>query len=52
MLIAEGCTIRQLSGLMIEGYADLQRRRIQHGDREKTVFWLQITDAGRNAIAG
>ena len=52
VLLSDGCTVRLLSGLVIDGYADLQRKRIQNGDREKTVLWLQITDAGRNAVAG
>jgi hypothetical protein len=52
VLLADGSTIRQLSGLVIDGYAGLQRKRVQVGDREKTVLWMQITEAGRNAIAG
>jgi hypothetical protein len=50
-LVAEGCTIRVLSGLVIDGYAGLHRKRVQIGDREKSVLWMQITEAGRNAIA-
>jgi hypothetical protein len=52
VLVANGSTIRQLSGLVIDGYAGLLRKRIQVGGREKTVLWMQITEAGRNAIAG
>jgi hypothetical protein len=52
VLIADGSTIRQLSGLVIDGYAGLERKSVRSGDREKTVLWMQITEAGRNAIAG
>jgi hypothetical protein len=52
LLLSDGCTIRQLSGLVIDGYAGLHRKRVQAGDREKTVLWMQITEAGRQAIAG
>jgi hypothetical protein len=50
LLLSDGCTIRQLSGLVIDGYAGLHRKRVQAGDREKTVLWMQITEAGRQAI--
>jgi hypothetical protein len=52
LLLSDGCTIRQLSGLVIDGYAGLQRKRVQAGGREKTVLWMHITEAGRSAIAG
>jgi hypothetical protein len=52
LLLSDGSTIRQLSGLVIDGYAELQRKRIQIGGRETTVLWMQITEAGRNVIAG
>jgi hypothetical protein len=35
LLLSDGCTIRQLSGLVIDGYAGLQRKRVQAGGREK-----------------
>jgi hypothetical protein len=50
-LVADGSTIRELSGLVIDGYAGLHRKCVRVGDREKTVLWMQITEAGRNAIA-
>jgi hypothetical protein len=50
VLIVDGSTVRQLSGLAIDGYADLQWKRIQSGDREKTMLWMQITEVGRTAI--
>ena len=52
LLLSDGSTIRQLSGLVIDGYAGLLRKRVQVGGRERTVLWMQITEAGRNAIAG
>jgi hypothetical protein len=52
VLVADGSTIRQLSGLVIDGYAGLLRKRVQVDGREKAVLWMQITEAGRNAIAG
>jgi hypothetical protein len=52
LLLSDGATIRQLSGLVIGGYAGLERKSVRSGDREKTVLWMQITEAGRNAIAG
>ena len=52
LLLSDGTTIRQLSGLVIVGYVGLLRKRVQVGGRERTVLWMQITEAGRNAIAG
>jgi hypothetical protein len=51
VLLADGFTIRQLSGLVIDGFATLERRRINVGGRERPVFWMQITGAGRKAMA-
>jgi hypothetical protein len=51
LLLSAGSTIRQLSGLIIDGYAGLERKRVQDGGREKTFLWMQITEAGRDAIA-
>jgi hypothetical protein len=50
-LLADGFTIKQLSGLLIDGFATLERRRANVGCRERPVFWMQITEAGRKAIA-
>jgi hypothetical protein len=52
VLLADGFTIKQLSGLVIDGFATLERRRTGVAGRERPVFWMQITEAGRNAIAG
>ena len=51
VLLADGFTIKQLSGLLIDGFATLERRRANVGGRERPVFWMQITAAGRKAIA-
>jgi hypothetical protein len=51
MLLADGFSIDQLGGLMIEGYAVMQRRRVDISGRERTVVWMQITEEGRRAIA-
>jgi hypothetical protein len=51
-LLANGLTIKQLSGLVIDGFATLERRRTNVGGRgERPVLWMQITEAGRKAIA-
>jgi hypothetical protein len=51
-LLASGFSFAQLAGLLIDGYATVQRKRIDVGGREKSVPWMQITAAGRKAIAG
>jgi hypothetical protein len=52
VLLADGLTIKQLSGLVINGFATLERRRANVGGRgERPVLWMQITEAGRKAIA-
>jgi hypothetical protein len=50
VLLTEGFTIKQLSGLVIEGFATLERRRTNVGGRERPVLWMEITAAGRKAI--
>jgi hypothetical protein len=51
-LLADGFSIDQLAGLVVQGYAVMQRRRVDISGRMRTVVWMQITDAGRKAIAG
>jgi hypothetical protein len=51
VLLADGFSIRLLSGLVIDGYATLQRKRVHVGGREQTVLWMEITEEGRKAIA-
>jgi hypothetical protein len=50
VLLTGGFTIKQLSGLVIDGFATLERRSANVGGRERPVLWMQITDAGREAI--
>jgi hypothetical protein len=51
VLLTGGFTIKQLSGLVIDGYATLERRPANVGGRERPVLWMQITETGRKAIA-
>jgi hypothetical protein len=51
VLLADGFSIDQLAGLVIEGYAVMQRRRVDISGCERTVVWIQITEEGRRAIA-
>jgi hypothetical protein len=50
-LLADGFSIDQLAGLVVQGYAVMQRRRVEISGRMRTVVWIQITEAGRDAIA-
>jgi hypothetical protein len=50
-LLADGFSIDQLAGLVVQGYAVMQRRRVEIGGRMRTVVWMQITEKGRMAIA-
>jgi hypothetical protein len=50
VLLADGFSIDQLAGLVVGGYAVMQRRRVEIRGRERTVVWVQITDSGRQAI--
>jgi hypothetical protein len=36
--------------LVVEGLATMQRLRHDVGGRERTVVWMEITEAGRKAI--
>jgi hypothetical protein len=51
VLLADGFSIDQLAGLVVEGYAVMQRKRVDISGRMRTVVWMQITEAGRKAIA-
>jgi hypothetical protein len=50
-LLADGFSIDQLAGLVVQGYAVMQRRRVEISGRMRTVVWMQITEKGRMAIA-
>jgi hypothetical protein len=51
VLLADGVTIGQLAGLVIDGFATMQATHIPLDGREKPVIWMKITDAGHTAIA-
>jgi hypothetical protein len=51
-LLASGFSFAQLAGLLIDGYATVQRKCVRVSGREKMVPWMQITDAGWKALAG
>ena len=51
VLLADGFSIDQLAGLVVGGYAVMQRRRVEISGRMRTVVWMQITEKGRMAIA-
>jgi hypothetical protein len=50
-VLAGGFSIRQLSGLVIDGYATLQRKSVDVRGRQQMVLWMEITEEGRKAIA-
>jgi hypothetical protein len=50
VLLADGFHVGQLAVLVVEGLATMQRRRHDVGGRERTVVWMEITEAGRKAI--
>ena len=51
MLLADGFSIDQLAGLVVGGYAVMQRRRVDISGRMRTVVWMKIAEAGQKAIA-
>jgi hypothetical protein len=51
VLLAEGFHVGQLALLVVDGLATMQRRPANVGGRERTVIWMQITEAGRKAVA-
>jgi hypothetical protein len=50
-LLAEGFSVGQLATLAMDGFAKRQPIVTNVGGREKIVLWMQITDAGRAALA-
>jgi hypothetical protein len=50
-LLAEGFSVGQLATLAMDGFAKRQPIVTNVGGREKVVLWMQITDAGRAALA-
>jgi hypothetical protein len=51
VLLADGLTIRQLAGLVIDGLAAGSVARVALDGRERSVVWMKITEVGRQAIA-
>ena len=51
VLLADGATVGQLAGLVIDGLATMQATHLPLNGREKPVLWMKITDTGRNALA-
>jgi hypothetical protein len=50
-LLVDGFTIGQLTDLVFDGFAKKQPTVTALSEREKIVVWVQITEAGRKAIA-
>lgn len=50
-LLAEGISVGQLAELVIDGFAERRPIVTNVGGQEKIVLWMQITDAGRAALA-
>jgi hypothetical protein len=51
VLLADGVSVGQLAGLVIDGLATMRATHIPLDGREKPVIWMKITDAGQTAIA-
>jgi hypothetical protein len=50
VLLADGCTVGQLAGLVIDGFATMRPTQIPRDGREKPVIWMKISEAGLKAI--
>lgn len=50
-LLAEGFAVGQLAALVMDELAKRRPIVTNVGGREKIVLWMQITDAGRAALA-
>jgi hypothetical protein len=50
-LLAHGFEIAMLSKLALDGFANVEAHDTMAGSRRMKVVWLQITAAGRKAIA-
>jgi hypothetical protein len=49
VLLADGITVGQLAGLVIDGLATMRATLVPLNG--KSVIWMKITDAGQKAIA-
>jgi hypothetical protein len=52
ILLAHGFELAMPGKLAFDGLANVEARDTMAGSRRMKVFWLQITEAGRKAIAG
>jgi hypothetical protein len=50
VLLADGCTVGQLAGLVIDGLATMRPTHIPLDGREKLVISMKISEAGLKAI--
>jgi hypothetical protein len=51
ILLTDGFHVGQLAVLVMDGFATMRQRRADVGGRERTAVWMEITEAGRKAIA-
>jgi hypothetical protein len=51
VLLAEGLSVGQLAALVLDGFAKRRPIVTNVSGREEIVVWMQITDAGRAALA-
>jgi hypothetical protein len=51
ILMAHGFHLAMLGKLAFDGLANVEAHQTMAGNRRMKVFWLQITEAGRKAIA-
>jgi hypothetical protein len=52
IMLAHGFTVETLGRLVVDGLATATPGITYAGKRPITVTWLEITDAGRQALAG
>jgi hypothetical protein len=50
VLLADGFTVGQLAGLVIDGLATMRPTHIPLDGREKSVIWMKISETGLKAI--
>jgi hypothetical protein len=51
VLLADGFTVGQLAGLVIDGLATMRPTHIPLDARKKPVIWMKISEAGLKTIA-
>jgi hypothetical protein len=50
ILLAHGFELAMLGKLAFDGFANVEAHETMAGSRRMKVYWLQITEAGRQAI--